>query len=176
MEVTAITNDLPASSLGQLLQILEAADNGLVELDTDSAREILTRLNVKVDCYKYLLEKYEAEIKRVADRQKEYQDLRRVLENKRDSIKSMMAYFMASNNFTSVPGQEWVAKLRETESVKVLTDANQDTFIKYFQFHRVKYEWDKEKIKDYIRAGNSFECAILETKPSVRFELKKQEV
>lgn len=140
-------------TLGQMLYLLNATDQGLEELQPDKLKELFSDLSDKVDSYKYMLEKFDMEVARLKNRIAEYQSTKKTLENNRKALLDLMKYHMEEKGFQKLPGNDYVASLvkRRDAQVKTLQSPSAADYRKWPAFVKREYSWSVSSLKEAIK-------------------------
>lgn len=165
-------------TLNQLLMKLTEADDDLAEFDFTAEADLIEAGRVKVDNYKYVLDKLEA-LEAVYDKWlKEYQAAKRTVAANRERLAKHLVAVLQQNGFDRFPGNQFqVAVQRATPAVELkVSEPNPQLKIKYPDYIRVKYEWDKTAIRDGLKTGDTSaaELAALKETFYARFSIKKE--
>lgn len=166
-------------TLGQILKLLTESDSALVNLDAQQLEQLGTMLADKVDAYKYVQEKIEAEVARLDARIKEFQQAKKSVTKAYERLKELLAFHMKSKGFPRLPGMDYVARLGSSKSVKMRRDdVSSLDVLNYTGFVRVKYEWDKTAIKAALenKDPKAAEIAEIVESPWVTFDVNKGDV
>lgn len=161
---------------GELLETLTLCDAGLVNLTLEENEELLKRTAIKVDNYKYLLEKLEAESERLKKRIDEFKFSRSAVDNKIESVKKLLLKHMEAQGFTKLPGEDFKVSVTESEFVEVKTDATYELFTEFPAFIKPSYAWDKPMLKEALKKKEFpkiEEVAELKKAKHARFSVNK---
>lgn len=165
-------------TLSELLAALNQADEAMEDLDLPPTETIITDLGEKVDSYKYVLDKIDGEIDRISNMIAGFQATKKTLQNKKERLRSLMAYNMDQQGFRKLPGQSWQATLTKKQALVVRPIAEPDSrlFAKYPEVIDRKYSWKKRELAKYIESHPESDLAPMgqqETRLSVTFRPKK---
>lgn len=157
------------STLHALLMALTQADDDMQEtLQLDQQSELIEAGRIKVDSYKYLLDKLEAQEAMLDKWVQEYLDARRAIQNNRKRLIEHLTFALRSNGFDKFTGNQYVVSLRKAPpSVEVKGEPTAGHKLKYSEFVRTKYEWDKTAIRDALKAGNESAAELAALKETV---------
>lgn len=164
-------------TLEDYLKVIEYVENDLVELTSDKLDMIFDGLKSKVDSYCEISEYMRERANALKARANELLKKSKALENSEKNLKSHMAYLMMTNECLELQGNNYIAKVKTSESVKIKRDPNDSEAIDYPLFVRQKmiYEWNKVEIKKIINEMPQFfkDIAEIETKQTIQFKVKK---
>lgn len=167
----------PKLTLAELLYRLNAADSGLLDLSIDDLGETAADLATKVDSYKYVDDKFDAEIARLGERIKELSAAKQSLMKNKARLREFMAVHMLRNEFTKLPGEVYAVSLTKRKDVELSlgTDPDAIAYRNYPGFVTRSYSWDKTAVKKAILDGAegfaTFGTVV--EKASVRFTIRK---
>lgn len=166
-----------AKTLEDYLKVIDYVENDLIELTSDKLDMIFDGLKSKVDSYceisQYMKDRSEA----LKSRANELLKKSKALENSEKNLKAHMAHLMMTNDCLELQGNDYIAKVKTLESLKMKRDPLESEAIDYPLFIRQKivYEWNKNEIKKVIAEMPNFfsDIAEIETKKSINFKVKK---
>lgn len=137
-----------SDSLLKLLTDLEQADTGLIEFDPEQHRETLLKAELKIDSYKYVLNRYASRISEIKDEIEELTAIKRTLENKQNNLLELLFWVMKQKNITKFPGQKYVVSLLKKKNIQIIADnPDSKTFLKFPGLIKRTYAWDKMALK-----------------------------
>ncbi len=168
-----------AETLGQMLQLLTESDEALVSLTPAQLEQLGAQLAQKVDAYKYVEEKMEAEIARLDSRIKAFQKAKKSLVGAYDRLKDLLAHHMDTKGFPRLPGVDYVACLGHSTSVRLRREyPTAADAVSLPEFVRVSYAWDKKAISDALKAESptAADVAELVSAPWVTFDVNKGKI
>lgn len=165
-------------SLNELLMRLTEADDALHEFDFDTELDLLEQGKVKVDNYKYILDKLAVHSLFLQQRIEEYTKARRVVDNSIRRIEKHLVFALQNNGFSQFPGVEWQVRLqRSAPAVELkISEPSAAMKIKFPDYIRTTYAWDKTAIRDALKSGDeaASELATLRESWHARFSLLKK--
>jgi hypothetical protein len=159
-------------SMRQILKLMTAVDEGMAELSVDEMRELAKTAAIKVDSYRYMITKLRSESERLAAEAEPILKASKSLARKADGLESLLCWHLRENKLTGMPGERFRVELRASRSVKVNPQAEAGAYIRYADFMRLKYEWDKNKLQAALKRGDEAarEIAEFEENYSVQFK------
>lgn len=137
----------PGMPLSQILDLMNAVDEGRAELTFDQMRELANMCERKVDARKWVLSYLESREERLSKQIEILRGARELARKRIDDIKADMIDDMREKGFKKLVGETFKVSIRRSAAVEVELPANGDTFGHFGQFMRVKYEWDKPLLK-----------------------------
>jgi hypothetical protein len=166
-------------TLAQILETLQAADDALIEMTTDQMAELGALLAQKVDGYRLVLTKMEAEEKRLREEAAAFLKPAQALAKAQDRLKGAMIYHMVKHNMTRIPGESWRVDLKETKAVETPQEKpTSDDQWNYPDFVRQKFEWDKVALKAALERDDpkAKEIARIVINMTPAFAVNKKEI
>lgn len=154
-----------------LFQVL--AENGgelTPELETMLAN-IDVKLPEKIDAYKVMLDRAEAEEAYWRKRADEMQSIARGLANLQASLKDRLKFVARETNQSELVGHEYKFKIANGKSKLVIDEKKLDTA---YMMQVVTQEIDKKRIEEDLRIGVPVAGASLEETKSIRAYLNKR--
>lgn len=146
---------VPRPTLRQLLAQLQALDDDMIQLSLEDQTELIEAGRVKVDNYKYIIDKLDAQAAYLKAREDEYAQARRVVENNLRRIRDNLVRSMQTFGFDQFAGQTFTVRLAKAPpSVEVSGDCDAAMKIRWPDYVRVKYEWDKTALRDALKSGS----------------------
>jgi hypothetical protein len=165
-------------TLSYLLYLLQQSEQGLMEFDEDAQRALVEDLKDKVDSYKYIDSKFDAEIERLGNQIQDLIEAKRSMVRNKEKLRELMAWHMNEKGYDRLPGQEYqVTLVKKKDVVLKLPEANAQVFMLYgADFVKRTYAWDNTAIKKAIKAGDEkFQGFGEEVETShVQFRVRKQ--
>jgi len=142
-------------TLGELLHAFEMVDNGLASITPEQLEAMSSKAAMKVDDYKYFMEKCEGEVDRLKKRIEEFQKTKKTIENTQRRLKEIMVFHMKENNFDKLVGNDFKVNLQSTTKATWKTpEPSEAQRISLSNYVRVKYEWDKKAIENELKNGD----------------------
>lgn len=137
-------------TLGSLISTLQRAEADLIEFSP----EMVEDLKEKVDAYKYVDEKFDAEIFRLNEQMQLIAEVKKSLANKKAKLRELMAYHMKENKFDKLPGQMFQVSLVERADVELtLPEANAETYLLYGpEIIERSYSWKAVELKKKVKS------------------------
>lgn len=162
----------PKMTMREILQLMQAADEGLLSLDIDEMRELAKSAQVKVDNYRLFISKLEAEAARLEAEAEPTLRAAKTLRRKAASIENLLTWHLREHGMTSMPGEKSRVLLKTSQSVKVRPEADPGAYVRYADYMRLKYEWDKNKLTAALKADEAAakEIAEFEVSYKIKFE------
>ncbi len=161
-------------TLGEILAYLDAVDQGLIAAAPEDQAEIGALLVAKIDNTAEVIGELESQEDRLRAAAKKLSEGARQVAARIDRIKHYMSFHMQTNGFQQIPGECWKARLNTSLSVEpkrdpTIDDAKQEGFV------RIKYEWDKKRLKTALEALDpaAMEVAELVLGASVSIDVNK---
>lgn len=152
----------PKPTLNSLLASLKAVDDEMIEVSLDEQLDLIENGRIKVDNYKYILDKLEVQAIFLEKRREEIQKSLQVINNNIKRIKEHLIYALRSNGFEKFTGHEYVVSVRKAApAVEVKAEPTVAMKIKYPDYIKTKYEWDKTALKEAVKRGDDPELAEL---------------
>lgn len=161
-------------TLFSLLTDLENADSGLVEFNPEEHREKLLGAELKIDAYKYVLNKYESRIEEIAKEIAELTAVKRSLESKSTAMKSMVLWIFKQKQLEKFPGVKYVAQVISKKKIVIKTQPDARLYLDFPTLIRREYSWEKREFdKLFATVPQLKELATEETTDYIKFNLKK---
>ena len=159
-------------TLAEILQYLDAIDQGIVNPTPQEQAELGALLVEKVDNTAEFLSELEFQAKRLREAEVKLAKGRRAIEAKVERLHGYMKFHMQHHGFTQIPGEVWKLRLSKSESVEVTGEPDPDRFPEYV---RTKHEWDKAALKTALKSGSVIAAGIarLAQKSAVQIEVNK---
>lgn len=166
-----------ASTLAQLLDKMTAIDDGLLEIDLSDQIELMQEGKVKVDSYKYLVDKLEFQADLYKKWASEYLQAEKILRNKRKQILNHLLFSLQKSGFKKFTGNKYVVTIRKARpSVDIKSPASALMKVHYPDLVRSEYSWDKNEISNRLKSGDEKASEIASLKESyfAHFTLSKE--
>lgn len=161
-------------TLLSLLTDLENVDNGLIEFDPETHREVILKTSLKIDNYKYMLTKYDSRISEIAAEIAELTIAKSTLQKKQDALKAMMLYAFQEKSIDKFPGERYVASRISKEVVVIKQQPDPRTYLAYPNLVRREYSWDKRAFDSEFKTNESLkDFATVEKSEYIKFNLIK---
>jgi hypothetical protein len=146
-------------SLPNILSLMTQVDEGMINASVEDMTALMEKAELKVDSYKYIIDKFESESERLANKIKDFQASKKVIDSKVERIKSLLVFSMQKNSFTKFNGEEYKVRLQASKSVAVKREPAAMDMVESPEFVRVKYEWVKPEIKKALDSGKEISFA-----------------
>lgn len=162
------------STLKEILTQLAALD---AEDEFIDPGQIIGDLNGKVDGIKAKIDEWDAEIERLNHWENQISARRRVYANAIERLTNYVQFQMTQHGYEKLPGEIWEIKWRKNPprvDVHVPADANQFLRHRAFVKQETSYKWDKNKLKEALKAGQTFDFAELVQESKITFGVKKK--
>lgn len=139
----------------EILNMMAAIDDGIVEAKPEEMKELAKLLRDKTDSYYHVLEDIKAERAkiqmRIDMRVKMLQAEAKAIDRDEKNLMQLLLWNMESNGLTEMHGDEYLAKIKESRgSLVALDEPKPVDKVKYPGLIRTVYEWDKNAVKRYI--------------------------
>lgn len=160
-----------------LLQRLNAVDQCFDGLDLDDSIDLLNKGKVKIDAYKFILDKLSAQLWYLDQRLEEYAKARKTIDNAQKQIKSRLLSALEANEFTKFTGHQWAVSVRKSNSVEISGTGQIDHALKEKHPDLIKttYTADKTAIKKALQSGEDLGWAKLKETNYVTFTINKEQ-
>lgn len=134
--------------------ILENNTNEETQEILESARaELLQAIDGKVENILEFISDCKAKAEQLKQREEQLYKKRKTIENKIDYLKSMLVWFMETNNTTKESYGDWDLTLAKTAG-KVVLDVADDELPDWFK--KATYTVDKTKLKEAMVNGKAY--------------------
>lgn len=175
-------------SLNELLQALCLADEAMLEIDLDEAPDLLEQGKVKIDSYKFILDRMESIAEELKRKENEYKTARKSVESQRERLMGHLMYALETNGFEKFTGHQYKVRLQYSEFVDLkLSEPGAHHKIHFPDLIKTTYEWRKSDIKrllktdvekldseaDKTMAEKVREFASIGKRPGIRFSVLK---
>lgn len=173
--ITQYRESLQPKTLADILDLLEAVDQGLVAVTPEKQAELGALLVAKIDNTAEVIQELESQEERLRAAAKKLTDGARQVASRIERIKSYMSFHMQANSFQQIPGEVWKARLNTALAVEPKREPNHVDYAEMPQFVRVKWEWKKKELKDALEALDpaAMEVATLVLSASVSIDVNK---
>ncbi len=165
-------------TLSDLLFAMQRGDEALAEMSDEQATELCLNLKDKVDSYKYVDDKFEAEINRIKADIQALSDAKKSLEGNQDRLRSLMAYHMKEKGYEKLPGKLWQVSLRTKKEVDyTLSEANATTYLIHGpDLMERSYSWKKSEVKRKVLSDpEKFkDFGTIKEKSHIAFTVRKE--
>jgi len=154
---TALAVAEPAKpTLFNLLSALKAVDEEMIELNLDEQIDLIENGRVKVDSYKYVLDKLEVQAEFLARREKEINKAKKAIEANIKRVKEHLVKSMQDNGFDKFTGNEYVVSLRKNgrPAVDIKAEATAAMKIKYPDLIKTEYSWVSDAVRAKLKEGD----------------------
>lgn len=177
--MTAQATKKVEESIFDILRAIDQFDNSVDELDPQKLKDYISKLNLKVDNYKDVLDSCDARIEVLKKRIEELSLAKKQLENKKKAIRDCLVYAMETEGFKKLPGDYYQATLVVKDLVTIKDkieppDAKQ--YMKFPNFIKRSYSWSSADLIREIKANPEFELAGMGEKvksKSIKFSIRK---
>ena len=149
-------------TLGQILSVMEWMDDGLVELTPEEMVTLRDKCKAKVDDYKFALDDAEADEAKFKKRIEEWKKAKDRAAKKQQRIMSLMLYNLEKSNADTLPGEDYVVKIRKSEKCVVKAELDNKALIEFGDWVKTKHEWKTAEIKKALKAGDDKAKGIAE--------------
>jgi len=164
-------------TLGEILEILDDNDTGLIDLSNEILAVLGSNLMSKIDGCAYRIDSWDA----IATLHRKYAATfaasARALEAKGDRLKSRILFNMKLRQFEQLPGEKFKVKITSSQSLAIKDEATSSLCVQYPDFIKRSYAWDKRALTAAVKQGSTEIEGLnlsLETKESIRFSPNKQ--
>jgi len=164
-------------SLMTLLAAFAAVDEEIEALNLDPELDLLDAGKMKIDGYKFVIDKLKAQEFYLAERCDEYEKSLKTVRSQMKRIKDHLIFAMDTHKFQKFTGYEYVASIRNNPSASLVIkgqEPNAYTKSRFDKYVRTKYEWDKSAIKKDLEKNDELQqFCKLERGRSLYFNLAK---
>jgi hypothetical protein len=163
------------TSLSDLSNLLNLIDDDLAPEEFEP-EAIVGEIRDKIDAIKWKLDAWQAHADSI---QTDWIDpltkRKKALEGKIERLKDYCTHVMTRDKVTSFPGNAFRIDLRHRQSVECKVAAGSTDALTYPEYVKTKitYDWDKIKLLEKLRQGESLDFASLKTKNYVTFPVAK---
>lgn len=177
MVVMPFESTKPKKNLSEILSLMRASDEGMLDLSPEEMLQLGADGEVKVDGYYHMITKYLSESARLASIAKNFANAAAAHAAQADRMKNALCYHMRENGYASLPGQDWKVSLRASQKVAMKIPVPVPTAeqaLQYADYVRVKYEWNKVALKTGLEFGDeiAIKVACLEESYWPDFDVK----
>jgi hypothetical protein len=148
-------------TLADILQFLDAVDQGVIDPTPEKKAEVAALLVAKIDSTAEVLDELEHQAERLRQASAKLAEGKRQVLARVERIKDYIAFHMQQGGFTQLPGECWKAKM--TTGLSVLPKMEPEA---HLPFVRVKFEWDKKALKAALEAMDPEAMKVAELVPS----------
>ena len=178
MQAIASAGEPKKKTLGDILSSLQQADDGLLSFTEEQQRSVVEDLKDKVDSYKYIDDKFDAEITRLDEQMKMIAEVKKSLQNNKAKLRELMAFHMVQNNFEKLPGQMFQVSLvrRNDVDLTITNEPNEELLLEYGpQFINKTYSWNTTSLKRAVKADPEAyaKFGTFKEKSHVQFTVRK---
>lgn len=139
----------------QLLMALQSADDAIESVDLDKQIDLLEGAKIKVDNYKYLIDKLELQSEYLLAREQEFAAAKTSVKKNVARLKEHLIFALQANQFEKFTGHEYVvrqAKAAPSLDIKA-SEPTLSHAIKYPDYVRTSYNWDKKSLLEALKLG-----------------------
>ena len=168
-------------SLRQLLDKLTDVDAQMGDLDLDLEEDLIECGAIKIDNYKYLIDKMETQVLFLKAREKEYAEARKHVENTIDRMFARVLNAMTDGvkKYQQLEGNQWKVRLHKSKAaVETKVEASAKLRVQFPDLIKAEYSWQKNAIYKAIQAGSTDlePIASLRETVSPRFSINKEKL
>lgn len=175
-------------TLNELLRALCMIDEAMLDVNLDDAPDLMEAGKVKVDSYKYLIDRFDSMAEELKKKENEYKAARRTIENQRERLMGHMMYALETNGFDQFTGHQYKVRVQHSEYVDLkFTEPGAHHKIHFTDLVKTTYEWKKSDIKRILKtdiekiqdeadrelAEKVREIASIAKRPGIRFSVLK---
>lgn len=175
-------------TLNELLHALCMADEMLLDVNLDEVPDLLEQGKVKIDSYKYIMDRMESMIVEMDRKETEYASAKSTLKRQLKRLKEHLAFALINNGFEKFTGNQYKCWVQYSESVDLkLSEPGAHHKIHFPNLIKTTYEWKKTDIKRILKldpekiedasdrqlAEKVREFASIAKRPGVRFSVLK---
>lgn len=163
------------TSLSDLSNLLNMIDDDLAPEDFEP-EAVVGEIRDKIDSIKWKLDEWQAHADTI---QSQWIDpltkRKKAIEGKIERLKDYCTHVMTRDKVTSFPGNAFRIDLRHRQSVEVKVFPGSHEALTHPDYVKTKitYDWDKLKLLEKLRQGDSLDFASLKTKNYVTFPVSK---
>lgn len=169
--------DNPKQTLQEILALFQQLDDGIIDLSKAEIDDLKSSLNLKVDGYKDIISRLEAESDRLKKESDKIMAAKKYTDKALDRVKSLLLWNMKQNETTKLQGDAWTASMRMSKSLKPLREPTQDDYIELpSDVVKLKLSWSLTEAKNKLKPEEME--ALFETieKENVQFKPRRTEV
>lgn len=151
-------------TLAEILQFLDATDQGIISPTPEQQAEVGALLTSKIDNTAEFIDELEFQAERLRVGSARLADGKRAVLARIERLKGYMAHHMLNTGFSQIPGDLW--RLRLTSGLSVELKCDPDPLSHPARFIRIKYEWDKKALAKALAEGDLDAQKIAKAVPS----------
>ena len=136
-------------SMREILNKLNEIDDGIIAIDVEALKQLSTKMKVKVDSYKGILDAIKVRMATLKHQEDELKSIRESLKKKAENLAGFLAFHMKQNGFSRLPGEKYQVSLVTKDTVlwdENMAEPDALMFQKHKGFVNRKYSWDKSAI------------------------------
>lgn len=171
------TVELPKNTLESLLSRLTAIDDELIDLDLDEQVELMEQGKVKVDNYKYIVDRMDAQADLYKKWAEEHSKAEKALRIKRKQLLNHLLFSLQKNGFQKFTGNKYQVTIRKARpAVELKVGASALLKIRHPELIKTAYSWDKTEIGKRLKEGDESlaEIAALKETHFAHFSIAKE--
>lgn len=147
-------------TLPQLLELMRKMDDGLIELSVEDMETLGRKAKIKVDHYKYFMDKCDAEAARLEKMIKDFTARKKSIENKKKGAEFILMTRTKAEDLDGMAGDEYSFKIKVLKQNKCILNKgfekpDQAAFLEHSDFIGCKYSWKLDPLKKELKAGNT---------------------
>ncbi len=117
----------------------------MIEFDPEKHRETLTKAEIKIDAYKYILTKYDSRMDEIQKEIDELQAIKNTLLRRSSALRDSLLWVMKERKLSQFPGMRWVLKLQKRKRITLVNPSpDSKTFLELPSLVKRTYVWDKK--------------------------------
>ena len=136
-------------TLTELMRLMSALDDGLIDFDPELHAKTLGKTQVKLDNYKRFIDTLDAETVIVDQRIKEQQDYKKRLQSRKRGLENLLLYLAERDQL--LPGVEYDLKIKTSTTTHAKVDPNEDLYFAFPELIRTKMEWKMVDVKKHLK-------------------------
>ena len=163
-------------SFWDLLNLLEQIDECVVQLSPEEISRVLEKSQLKVDTYKYVLDKLKSHAEYLGQRAAEFAAAMQATENHVKRLKAHLVWVLEQKGTDRWPGKDYQIKLVATQSIQPQIEPNSRLSLKFPDCVKRSYSWDKKALKEALQDPESplQDYAKVQTNKSIRFSVRRE--
>lgn len=162
----------PSMTLGEILDLLELAENGGANPTHEQLKELGARLAMKADGYNDTLREMRDEAARFAEKIREFQKAKRRVESKRDRLQSIAIYHMEKHGLSRIPGEEYAMTIKTSKAVATKCEPQAALYPTHSRFIKISYEWKRKELGKALKEGDTAAAQVAEIAENKKPEFK----
>lgn len=134
-----------------LLTYLERSDQELIAFDVDLHKEALERAQLKVDNWKYILNRYESRISEIQREIDELVAVKKLLQQNESAAKRFLLWVLKAKSVDKFKGKRWLLNLRQRKKITAMKEPDTDAMLNFPELVKIGYSWDKKAFDEAFK-------------------------